>query len=77
MENVLVIFNMTPVTRENWKINVHGKKEWNVILNSDDKKFWGGGHFDDQKITTTLVDKKDKLYEINLQLPALGALVLK
>ncbi|MGZ3908706.1 MAG: 1,4-alpha-glucan branching protein GlgB, partial [Flavisolibacter sp.] len=47
-ENVLVIFNMTPVTRESWTIKVHGKKEWNVIFNSDEKKFWGGGHFDNQ-----------------------------
>ena len=76
-ENILVIFNMTPVTRENWKVNVHEKKEWNVIFNSDDKKFWGAGHHDNQTITTELVDKKSKLYEINLQLPALSAIVLK
>ena len=76
-DNVLVIFNMTPVTRENWKINVHGKQEWSVIFNSDDKKFWGAGHFDQQTITTTSVDKKSKLYEINLHLPALGAIVLR
>ncbi|HEY5408104.1 MAG TPA: 1,4-alpha-glucan branching protein GlgB [Ginsengibacter sp.] len=75
-ENILVIFNMTPVTRENWKINVHGKNEWKVIFNSDDEKFYGGGHYDKQPITTTPVDKKSKLYEINLHLPALGAIVL-
>ena len=75
-ENILVIFNMTPVTRENWKINVHGKNEWKVIFNSDDEKFYGAGHYDKQPITTTPVDKKSKLYEINLHLPALGAIVL-
>jgi 1,4-alpha-glucan branching enzyme len=76
-ENLLMVFNMTPVKRENWKINVHEKREWQIIFNSDNKKFWGSGQFDDQTITTTLVDKKNKLYEINLHLPSLGVLVLK
>ncbi len=76
-DNILTIFNMTPVNRENWKIYLHEKKEWKVIFNSDNKKFWGVGYFDNQTITTTLVDKKKKLYEINLHLPALGAIVLK
>jgi 1,4-alpha-glucan branching enzyme len=76
-ENLLMVFNMTPVKRENWKINVHGKKEWEIIFNSDNKKFWGSSEFDHQIITTTLVDKKNKLYEINLHLPSLGVLVLK
>ena len=76
-DDILVIFNMTPVKRENWKIKANGKKEWEIIFNSDDKKFWGSGDFDEQAITTNLVDKKNKLYEINLHLPALGAIVLK
>jgi len=75
-ENILVIFNMTPVTRENWKINVCGKKAWNVIFNSDDKKYYGAGRYDEQPIITKIVDKKSNLYEINLHLPALAAIVL-
>ncbi len=76
-ENVLVVFNMTPVKRENWKIYVYEKKEWQIIFNSDNKKFWGTGDLDNQAVHTTLVDKKSKLYEINLHLPSLGVLVLK
>jgi 1,4-alpha-glucan branching enzyme len=76
-DNILVVFNMTPVKRENWKIKTKEHKEWKIIFNSDDRQFWGGGEFDGQTITTTLVDKKSKLYEINLHLPALGAIVLK
>ena len=68
---------MTPVPRENWKIQVNDKTDWSVIFNSDDKKFWGSGSYDDQQVVTTLVDKKNKEYEINLHLPALAGLVLK
>jgi len=67
---------MTPVTREKWKINVCGKKAWNVIFNSDDKKYYGAGRYDEQPIITKIVDKKSNLYEINLHLPALAAIVL-
>ncbi len=76
-DDVLVILNMTPVVRENWKIKIRDKKEWSVIFNSDAKQFYGTGDFDGQSISTTLVDKKDKLYEINVHLPALAAIVLK
>ena len=76
-ENILLVFNMTPLKRENWKIKIHDKQEWEIIFNSDDKKFWGTGDFDGQAATITLVDKKSKLYEINLHLPSLGAIILK
>jgi 1,4-alpha-glucan branching enzyme len=74
--NVLTIFNMTPVKRENWKLTISDKKEWRSIFNSDNSLFWGSGEYDNQTITTSLVDKKSNLYEINLHLPPLGAIVL-
>ena len=75
--NLLVVFNMTPVPRDNWKIEVKGKRKWEIILCSDDTRFWGGDQAAGQIVTTTTVDNKAKLYEINLYLPALGAIVLK
>jgi 1,4-alpha-glucan branching enzyme len=76
-DDVLVILNMTPVVRRDWKIRVHGKPVWTEIFNSDDKKYWGTGDVYNPDPGTILVNKKEKLFEINLHLPALGALVLK
>ena len=76
-DNILVVFNMTPVARENWKISVKGKSKWDIIFCSDDTRFWGSGQSEQHNIETKLVDKKSKSYEINLYLPALGAIVLK
>ena len=76
-KNLLVIFNMTPVERMDWKINVKGKSDWNQIFSSDDEKYWGTGKFSEQAITSELLDKKEQLYQINLSLPALSALVLQ
>jgi 1,4-alpha-glucan branching enzyme len=76
-DDVLIILNNTPVVRNNWKINVYGKPEWKEIFNSDSKKYWGTGDTYNPEIGVHLVDKKTGLYEINVQLPALGAVILK
>ena len=76
-ENVLVVFNMTPVERYDWKIKVNGKTEWKQIFCSDDAKYWGTGKFSNQEIKTEFVDKKNNLFEINLNLPALSAIILQ
>jgi 1,4-alpha-glucan branching enzyme len=76
-DDVLIILNMTPVVRNDWKIIVYDKPEWKEIFNSDAKKYWGTGDVFNPEITCELVDKKEKRYEINVQLPALGAVILK
>jgi 1,4-alpha-glucan branching enzyme len=76
-DDVLIILNMTPVVRNNWKINVYGKAEWKEIFNSDSKKYWGTGDVHNPDIGLHLVDKKTGLYEINVHLPALAAIILK
>lgn len=76
-DDLLVIFNMTPVERMDWKIQAEDKTEWKQIFCSDDVQYWGSGKFSNQEITTKPVDKKAKLFEINLHLPALSAIVLQ
>ncbi len=76
-DDVLVILNMTPEVRRDWKVYTHTKKVWKEIFNSDSKEFWGTGDVFNPDITTTLVDKKTKQFEINIHLPSLGGIVLK
>jgi len=76
-DDILVIFNMTPVERYDWRISVHEKTSWKQIFCSDDAKYWGTGKFSNQEITTHVVDKKNNIAEINLNLPALSAIVLQ
>jgi 1,4-alpha-glucan branching enzyme len=76
-DDILVILNMTPVVRRDWKITVYGKDAWQEIFNSDEKKYWGTGDVFNPEITVQPVDKNNKTFEINVHLPALGAIVLK
>ena len=76
-DDLLVILNLTPVVRMDWKVYAFGKKHWKEILNSDDKKYWGTGDVYNPDVQTEVVDKKEKKYAINVHLPPLGVVVLK
>ena len=76
-DDILVVLNMTPVVRRDWKIKVSGKSEYIEIFNSDSVNFWGTGDVFNPLVRVKLVDKKTDLYEINVHLPALGAIVLR
>jgi len=75
--DLLVILNLTPVVRHDWKVYTYGKAEWREIFNSDDKRYWGTGNVFNPEISTRSLDKNDNMYEINVHLPPLGAIVLK
>ena len=75
--DLLVILNLTPVARRDWKIYTHGKSAWKEIFNSDDKKYWGTGDTFNPEIGVKLVDKELDRYEITVHLPPLGSVILK
>ncbi len=76
-DNILVILNVTPVVRNDWEIYVHGKGKWSEIFNSDNKEFWGTGDVYNPEVRSELVDKPTKCYKIKVNVPALGAIVLR
>jgi 1,4-alpha-glucan branching enzyme len=75
--DVLVILNMTPVVRNNWKVYANGKSEWKEIFNSDEREYGGSGNIFNPEPIVTLVDKTENRYEINVHLPPLAAVILK
>jgi 1,4-alpha-glucan branching enzyme len=75
--DLLIILNLTPEPRRDWKVYAQHKTAWKEIFNTDSKQYWGTGDVFNPSIITTLVDKKESIYEINVHLPPLGAIVLK
>jgi 1,4-alpha-glucan branching enzyme len=76
-DDLLVILNLTPEVRNNWKLHTYGKAEWKEIFNTDRKEYAGTGDVYNPRIITTLVEKNTYRYEINVHLPPLGMVVLK
>jgi 1,4-alpha-glucan branching enzyme len=75
-EDVLVILNMTPVVRTDWRIRVRGKRKWKEIFNSDDPGFYGTGDVFNPFIRIESVKGERTAIDIILNLPPLGAIVL-
>ena len=75
--DMLIILNMTPVVRMDWKLKFKGKTTWKEVFNSDNKKYWGTGNVFNPAPAIKLVDKKKGIVEINIHIPALGALIFQ
>jgi 1,4-alpha-glucan branching enzyme len=76
-ESVLVVLNMTPVSRTDFPIHVPGKKVWRQIFNTDATEFWGVGDLSNDTITPKSNPENEQWGILSLQLPALAAIVLK
>jgi len=76
-DDLLVIFNMTPVVRLDWQMEIGGKTYSQEIFNSNSAIFGGTGDVYNPDIRCEVVDKKQEINRLYLNLPPLGAIVLK
>jgi 1,4-alpha-glucan branching enzyme len=76
-DDLLVILNMTPVVRMDWKLHTNGKTAWKEIFNSDARQYWGTGDTFNTDIPVRMVDEQLDRYELIVHLPPLGAVILK
>ena len=74
--NILVILNMTPMERKNYKVGVPKRKKYKVLLNSDEKRFGGSGAKMPTEFTAKAVSCDGKDFSISVNLPPYGALML-
>ncbi len=71
--NILVVLNMTPMKREQFKVGVPKKKKYKLLLNSDEECFGGNGTEIPKEITAKAEEWDGKEYSITFDLPAYGA----
>ncbi len=76
-DDLLVILNMTGKPHRDWSFEIKGKTEWQEIFNSDSADYWGTGNYMNQQLVCKQVDKKKKICEININIPALAAIIFR
>ncbi|GAA4268821.1 1,4-alpha-glucan branching protein GlgB [Hyunsoonleella aestuarii] len=76
-ENVVVICNLTPSIRENYKIGLPVKGKIKEIFNSDSKAFGGSGVSNTRQITIKKEHWNGKDYSAEVTLPPLAVTVFK
>jgi 1,4-alpha-glucan branching enzyme len=74
--HALVILNMTPVPRDDYRIGVPTPARYRVRLSSDDPDYGGSGYARERTFDPEPVPCHGLAFSIRLHLPPLGALVL-
>jgi 1,4-alpha-glucan branching enzyme len=76
-DELLVVLNLTPVPRWDWKVEFTGRKFSKEVFNSDEERYGGSGTLYNPDIRLEIVNEDEKRYSILLNLPPLAALILK
>ncbi|MFN8429208.1 MAG: 1,4-alpha-glucan branching protein GlgB [Spirosomataceae bacterium] len=75
-DEVLILLNLTPVPRQNYRVGVPKDKQYSEILNTDHADFWGSG-ISNADIKTEKIATHGFEQSIAITLPPLGAVILK
>ncbi len=76
-ETVVVVLNMTPITRRNYRIGVPQAGTWAEIFNSDHIHYYGSGVTNPNPLTTDPQGWHHRPQSLEVSLPPLGVTVLK
>ena len=76
-DTLIVVLNLTPVYRENYRVGLPFKAKWKEIFNTDASVFFGSGKVNDQAYLTEQVACHHREYSISMNIPPLAAVVLK
>jgi 1,4-alpha-glucan branching enzyme len=74
MEHVVVVFNFTPVPRENYRVGAPTPGTYVQLLSTDDSE-WGGGYPTVTRLETEPAPFHGYAQSMTLTLPPLGAVV--
>ncbi|MCR5863093.1 1,4-alpha-glucan branching protein GlgB [Flavobacterium sp. J372] len=70
-ENLIIVCNMTPVIRENYRIGIPAEGKLKEIFNSDDEDFGGSG-VKNKKLKTDMIPWNGRPFSAAMTLPPLG-----
>lgn len=76
-ENVIVVLNLTPIPRDNYRIGLPKAGTLTAIFNSDAIKYNGTGDFTNTNLTSNQREWNGRENSIELNLPPLGMMAFK
>lgn len=76
-DDIIVVCNLTPVPRNNYRIGARDEGDWKVILNTDEKEFFGSGNMKKKSFKSERKPSHGRNYSLNLDLPPMAVICLK
>ena len=75
-QKIYVLINFTPMPYENFKLGVQDEGTYQLILNSDDKKYWGSAYKTSKKMQADSEPWNDQPFSVSVNLPPLASLFI-
>ena len=76
-DDLVVVLNMTPVIRHDFRVGVTQAGEWKEIFNSDAENLWGSGVLNSNPVSSEAINWHGRENSINITIPPLGASIFK
>ncbi|OEY73293.1 1,4-alpha-glucan branching protein GlgB [Salegentibacter salarius] len=76
-DNLIIVCNLTPIPRENYRVGLPKKGVLKEVFNSDKKKFYGSGTYINKSIKTTEHKWHSRNYSTVIDIPPLAMVALK
>lgn len=76
-EKIYVICNFTPVPRDDFRLGVADEGEYEVLLNTDEGKYWGSDYEVKPDLSSEQHEWNHKQHSIRVNLPPLATLFIK
>lgn len=75
-DDIIVVVNLTPIPRHNYRFGVNGKGTWKEIFNSDAVEYWGSGITNTDKLAEPR-GSHWKANSIEITIPPLAIVMFK
>jgi 1,4-alpha-glucan branching enzyme len=76
-DNLVIVCNLTPIPRENYRVGLPKKGVLKEVFNSDKKKFYGSGKYINKSIKTTEQKWHSRNYSAIIDIPPLAMVAFK
>jgi 1,4-alpha-glucan branching enzyme len=76
-DNVIVVLNLTPIPRENYRIGLSKAGKLKEIFSSDATEFYGTGNYSNNSMISDVKEWNNRENSVEVNLPPLGMIALK
>jgi 1,4-alpha-glucan branching enzyme len=76
-DTLIIVLNVTPVYRENYRIGTPNKAKWKEIFNTDAEMFYGSGKLNGEALKPESIGCHNQKQSILINVPPLGVTIFK
>lgn len=76
-DTLVIVLNLTPVYRENFRIGIPMKGKWKEIFNTDSTEFYGSGKLNMETFPAESIPFNNQKQSVSINIPPLGVVIFK